>query len=161
MKLVLDSSVIIAFYTELNKPELMQSLINLGHELIIPLSVLEEIKKGQTITRLQPDVNNQKITIRSKLESEINRLNRRYPSLHKGEIEVILWGLSYNNSGEQYLCIIDDKQARQVALKNKIKITGTIGLLKMLSDAGLISESERENLVKQLTGLGFRLKHKP
>nr|MDO8079349.1 hypothetical protein [Candidatus Freyarchaeota archaeon] len=161
MKLVLDSSVIIAFYTELNKPELLKNLINLGHELIIPSSVLEEIKRGRTITKLQPDINNQKLTVQAKQESEITNLNKRYPSLGKGEIEVILWGLYYDGSGEQYLCVIDDKQARHVAEKNKIRITGTIGLIKTLSDVRLISEEEKENLVNQLTNSGFRLKNKP
>lgn len=83
---------------------------------------------------------------------ELMKLKVRFPGLHEGELEVIWWGFQFKDC----LCVLDDKKARKSATKLGLKITGTIGILHILNEIGMISEEERKDLCLKLIELGFR-----
>ena len=92
MKLILDASVFIAFYTELKMGYLLTSMQKQGYEILVPEYILrneiktdldmlhEAIKKGEI--RILPQIR----------DEDIEELRFRFPSLNRGELEVIWWG---------------------------------------------------------------------
>lgn len=156
---ILDSSPIIAFYSELNKPELLHKFIELGDELKIPKSVFQEIEKGKTSTQLKLSIKERKIEVLEPLpEKEILSFKNRHPYLGKGEIEVILYGIKFNSKGIKYCCIIDDRKASKIAEKYKIIFTGVIGLIELLAEKKVISEEYKTEIMNQLRSSTFRMK---
>jgi predicted nucleic acid-binding protein len=157
MKIILDSSAVIAFLSELNRPKLLSELNELGYILLIPNSVFQEIKKGRTFPMLQESIQNKAIILSDKNDSkEIQKLKYRYPALHDGEIEVILKGMKLNESNDEYFCVIDERPARKIANQCNIKIVYTIELLDILEEKGIIKD--KNELVKKLKEAGFYVK---
>jgi predicted nucleic acid-binding protein len=71
-------------------------------------------------------------------------------SLGTGEREAIAIALELHAD----LLLVDDKKARRIAQQHGIPVTGTLGLLKVAHDRGLIALTEA---LPQLLRLGFRL----
>lgn len=155
---ILDSSPVIAFYTELNEPDMLHKFIELGYELRIPESVFKEIENGRTSDTLKSNIANGNIEIIASLpEKEILHFKNRYPYLGNGEIEVILLWLKLKTSVDKNFCIIDDKKARTVAEKHNVVFTGTIGLINMLLKKQAINKDKREKLINKLSSSRFRM----
>ncbi|MFA4701385.1 DUF3368 domain-containing protein [Pyrococcus kukulkanii] len=81
---------------------------------------------------------------------EVNAEN--IPGLHRGEIEAIVLA-KINNCW----VVLDDLKARKVARGENVKVIGTLGILRLLKDLGLV-EFEPKELFKELTKVGFRIK---
>lgn len=159
-KLILDTTVLVAFYTELQRPELLKSLRDFGYELIIPRAVYDELKLDRNFKQIECDVENGAISVLEKVpESELMLLKFRFPSLHDGELEVIWWGRKFHSGGKNYFCILDDKTARKSANKSGLRIKGTIGILDLLNDLEIITKEQKKELCLTLADLGFRFPH--
>lgn len=156
---ILDSSPIIAFYSELNNPDILHKFKQLGYELRIPKSVFKEIEKGKTSDKLKSNISCGNIKIMASLpEEEIIHFNKKYPYLGNGEIEVILWWLKLKRSINKNYCIIDDRRARKVAEKYNVVFTGTIGLINLLFKKQAIDNNKRDKLINKLHSSRFRIK---
>lgn len=156
---ILDSSPIIAFYSELNNPDLLYMFITLGYELRMPKGVFSELEIGRTAEKLKSSIREGKIKILDDLaEGDILFFKNRYPYLGIGEIEVILWWLKLKSDSNKHYCIIDDKKARKVAGKYQVVFTGTIGLIDLLLKKQVITQNERTEFIKKLSVSGFRIK---
>lgn len=95
MILILDASPIIAFYSEMRKPQLLHELTDYGYHLVAPDAVVSEILKGRkpTWSTLQKAIEDGKIkTVTDFSSSEISAFKKRYPSLDEGEIQVLILG---------------------------------------------------------------------
>ena len=155
---ILDSSPVIAFYTELDEPEILHKFTELGYELKIPRSVLKEIENGRTSDPLKSNIANGNIEILASLpEEDIFHFKNRYPYLGYGEIEVILWWLKLESSIDKNYCIIDDKKARLIAEKYNVVFTGTIGLIELLLKKQAITKDKRDELINKLSSSRFRM----
>lgn len=155
MKLILDATVLIAFYTELQRSDLLKSLAFRGFELLIPNAVYDELIPDKNFEQLKKDIYANLFSVLSPVPSdEIRRLRFRFPWLHDGELEVIWWGQQFDK--DEYYCILDDKKARESARKLGLKVKGTVGLLRLLNDIGVISKEERKELCLELVKRGFR-----
>jgi predicted nucleic acid-binding protein len=164
MILIFDASAIIAFYSEkeLNKPSLLHQLIEFGYSLVVPIAVVDEIRKGRkrTSSVLNTAIEEGKIAIyNSFLVNEISRFKKRYPKLAEGEAQVLVLGMKAMKEGKEYYCILDEGPATKIALEYKISKKGTIGLLSLLNDLGIIDEDEKENLLRMLKQSRFRVKN--
>jgi len=156
---ILDSSPVIAFYTELDDPEILHKFAEFGYELRIPRSVFEEIENGKTSDALKSNIACGNIEILASLpEEDIFHFKNRYPYLGMGEIEVILWWLKLESSVDKNYCIIDDKKARKIAEKHNVVFTGTIGLIELLLKKQAINKDKREELINKLSSSRFRMK---
>jgi len=161
MLLILDASVLIAFYSEkeLNEPELLHRLAKNDCTLVIPLAVFKEIENGrkQTIAILSKALESGIITVNKDVTSEeTETFGKRYPKLHDGEIQVLLLGLRNKTSGRSYFCCVDEDPGRTVADKIGVAVKGTKGLVKLLSEKQVISNEKMESLLYRLNHCNFR-----
>ena len=154
-KLIVNSSFLIAIYSELERADLIDKLIEMNFKLLAPKGVLEELRDGKAFPKIISDVSLGKIEIlEATPEGELQGFMRKYPSLHRGEIEVIDWGLK---SRGETKCLLDDGKARKVAKLLGLDMIGTLGVLKLLKEAGKISQKEFFDLLRRLKEKGFRL----
>nr|MDO8046014.1 hypothetical protein [Candidatus Baldrarchaeota archaeon] len=160
MKLILDSSVLIAFYTELGRPELLHLLKDFGYDLLIPRGVFREVSLDPSFDRIQNDIRDKLVLLNELTGREIGELKSRYISLGLGELEVIWWGKHFKGRNEDYVCALDDLKARKIAKKLELNIIGTLGIIKLLNKFGVISKDELFKLYKTLKAKGFRLPDK-
>lgn len=161
MILILDASPIIAFYSEIGEPRLLHELTNYGYQLIAPIAVVNEILKGRkpTWSILERAIKCRNITIFNKFSSsEISGFRRRFPNLHEGEIQVLILGVKMKKAGSEYICVFDEGSARKIATRHGIAKTGTIGLIDVLNDLGIIDKKIKENLLNILNHSKFRIK---
>ena len=157
MKLILDTSVLIAFYTELRMEHLLLSLRKHGFEILVPEYILREEMKSD-LDRLHKAVRNNEIDTLSQAPNEdIQTLKDRFPSLNRGELEVMWWGMHFKKCNETYSAVIDDGKARKCAQKLKIEITGTLGLIEILNDLEILSKKEKAIICRTLRSKGFRM----
>jgi predicted nucleic acid-binding protein len=156
MLLILDSSVIIAFMTEMDDGEYLQALCSLGFKLIITGGVIKEVKKEPGVSRLKKAVTEQWIEVWETSQSEFDFYKTRYPMLDYAEIEVIQKGIESKLSGLDYCCVLDEGAGRKIADNLGLKKTGTEGLLNNMNHLGVIDESIKEKLFNKLGQSSFR-----
>jgi len=160
--MIIDASSIIAFYSEdeLNESELLHALVQSNRNLVIPIAVYEEIRKGgkPTFSMLSKAIENNKIKVSSDITPEETALfGKRHPRLGDGELQVLLLGLRLKAKGTPYCCVIDEGAARSIAKRNELAVKGTKGLIVLLNQIGLIDKSKMENLLYKLEHCNFRL----
>lgn len=156
-KMILDTTVLVAFYTELQRQDLLKSLKGLECELLIPRAVYEELKLDRNFQKINEDIKRGIILVLDDVPSEeLMHLKFKFPSLHDGELEVIWWGQRFHANGENYFCVLDDRTARKSATKSGLRIKGTIGILNLLNDFEIITKEQKRELCLSLVKLGFR-----
>ncbi|MHA1309163.1 MAG: hypothetical protein ACTSO7_17330, partial [Candidatus Heimdallarchaeota archaeon] len=64
------------------------------------------------------------------------------------------------NIGEEYLCLLDDKKARNIASSLGLEIIGTLGIMDKLFLAGLLAKEEYQLYLKKLKTSKFRVPSK-
>ena len=155
---ILDSSVIIAFYSELKQPDLLHEWTKLGHDLYIPDGVKNEIVEKSTKKILKTNIDKGLIIELTNIKKKsLEEFKNRYPFLGAGEIEVLIWARTYKERNICSYCILDDKKARNVAERLDLNFTGCIGLIQKLVDKNVISSDEKKSLYKKLRSSGFRI----
>jgi predicted nucleic acid-binding protein len=130
--MIVSNSTPISNLLHIKHVHLLQKLFKKVH---IPDAVADELNvffKGSH--DFQDCLNNNHIIIKS-VES-VHFVTHMTPYLHKGEIEAIC--LSLENGA--VLCLMDDKDGREVAQMNQLPVTGTLGILLKAKSLGYISE---------------------
>ncbi len=157
---ILDTSVIVAFYKELDDPSILHNFNKLGYQLYIPNCVFQEALKGEScFSKIKYYVANGTIKVLDDIpKDDIDKFRRKHPYLGLGEIEVMLCYIKYKLDKIKCYCILDDKRARKTAEKYGIVFTGTIGLINILHEKGAISDKEKDELLKKLINSTFRIK---
>lgn len=152
---ILDSSFLIAIITDIECEQLIENLIKLNHELIVPYSVCHEVifGKGEIPFQNMIDKNYFRVVQLNTIE-ELGNLQTTYPYLGFGELDTIL---TYEKLKTNAYCILDDKLARKIAKARLLQFTGTLGLLKLLNDRSLISNEDYLKTLKDLSRSGFRM----
>ena len=74
--------------------------------------------------------------------------------LGAGESEVIALGVELSQGGEQVEMVLDDLQARRIALSYGLRIVGTVGLLIRAKQSGYIERVRA--ILQQMRASGFR-----
>jgi len=74
------------------------------------------------------------------------------PSLGAGESDSIRFALQ---SPDESLLIVDDRLARRFALKQGINIVGTVRILDLAEQRGLIKSAEQS--VAEMSAIGYRV----
>jgi len=157
MKLILDTSVLIAFYTELRKEHFLLSLQEHGYDMLVPEYVFRSEMKSD-YEKLDEAVKRNEITILSRIRDEdIEVLKGRFPSLNRGELEVIWWGMKLRSENELYACVLDDGKARKCAQRSEVEIIGSLGIIEILNDLEIISKEEKRRICETLRKKGFRM----
>jgi len=158
LKLVLDASVIIAFFTEMDDGPYLRLLTDSGIELFVTMGVVAEVKKEPAINRLRKAIKDGWISVKTVSSSQFDDFKGRFPMLDYAEIEVLLVGLVFKQCGEDYCCVLDEGPGRKIADALSLEKTGTIGLLNMLNKRGIIDKETKEKLLCKLEQSTFRLR---
>ncbi|MGD6853134.1 MAG: hypothetical protein ACQCN6_13830 [Candidatus Bathyarchaeia archaeon] len=154
--LILDSSVIIAFMTEMDDGEYLKALCSMGFKVTITKGVIEEVKKEPGKSRLAKAVEEKWIGIQAIPDEEFNFFRKRYPMLDYAEVEVIRKGIELKELGIEYCCIIDEGAGRKIADNLGLQKMGTEGLLNKMNHLSIIDASIKEKLFKKLYQSSFR-----
>jgi len=154
MILITDATLLIAIYDEreLGNPEILAKILSMGYELLIPTAVGEEVSRYQ---EQGLDVSQFESTVPFK-EDLFPQQTSNY-QLGAGEIEVIAYGLYLKNIGEEYLCLLDDKKARNIASSLGLEIIGTLGIMDKLFLTDFLTKEEYKLYLKKLKTSKFRV----
>lgn len=155
IKLLLDASAIISWCEELESLEIKEMLESKGYELVITEKVEEEVLENE-VTSLHREVV-ESVEIVSPDKETYRRLYSIKPRLGEGEVSIICVGKELDQAREDYLCVLDDKLARETCEDEDIHRTGSIGLLNLLIADNLITENEAKQKLRIMDKNGARL----
>jgi predicted nucleic acid-binding protein len=144
LKATVDSSVLIA----LGKLGYLNLVGQVLDKLVVPESVLEEIKKDQACREVNELTNAGLIEVTKGSKDEL--LNMLLSSLGKGASETIVLALELGTD----VALLDDLRARKTARRLKVKVMGTLAVLKVLIELKLVDEKP-EDLCEKLMDQGF------
>jgi len=155
---ILDATTIIAVFNEINCPDLINKILELGHELVIPSHILKsELLDKSTLKLTQKFVKEEKIQILEKNSlEEIQEFQKDFPGLGLGECDSMLSYQKLKGDGDKVYCILDDGKARSKASELDIEYTGLIGLLKLIKDRNIMNSDEIDEVITMLKKSNFR-----
>lgn len=156
MLFILDSSVIIAFMSEMDDGEYLFALSLQGFKLIVTDGVVQEVKREPGKSRLKTAIKEAWITVESTPRAEYDFFKKRYPMLDYAEVEVIQKGLELKYSGLEYCCILDEGAGRKIADSLGLNKIGTEGLLAIMNHSGVVDETIMKKLLNKLGQSSFR-----
>lgn len=143
-----DSSSVIAFLHDLDRPDLLEQLCTEDRKLLICEAVAKELRGGKTGKHLHKCPSLEYPADSHGIDTE--QLAARFPYLGPGEIGVLAWGLHHSGRASRYVLVLDDKRARTAASKLNLKLTGTIGIIRSMNDLGIVPHEEAADLEKTL-----------
>lgn len=151
--LIFDSSAIFNFGHRGNLEKILIQLKN-NFELIITKEVFEEITKNERYRNYYNDLVNKYFVFKNiSLTKEATKIiSQVSENLGKGELSVIISAISLNG-----MAVIDEKLARTIAIRFKISVIGTLGILSIFFNEKKLSETELRTLVSTLRNNGFRI----
>ncbi len=155
---ILDASVLIGIFDLINRPDVFDDILKLGHELVIPKYVQKEVEAKSTNIDVQKLIKEGKLTYSERNSFiEIMHFKSTARKLKEGEIDVILTYTKLGGYKNNVYCVLDDGYARKVSSKAKIKHTGLIGLILMLADKGIKSFDEADEILTLLYNSKFHM----
>ncbi|QDA30704.1 DUF3368 domain-containing protein [Thermococcus indicus] len=146
MRVVFNSSPLIV----LGKLGYLDIVVSLFEEALVPEGVLDEImaKEDKVSLEVSNLINMKALEVREPKKGLIPN----YSGLHRGELEAIALAKEMNA-----IVVLDDLKARKAARLEGLRVTGTLGILKVLRDGGLIEDNPKE-LLNKLNHVGFRIR---
>ncbi|KZX16799.1 hypothetical protein MBCUT_05180 [Methanobrevibacter cuticularis] len=155
-----DTSPIILFVDFIGSRECIDYLCRLGKNISISQEVYNEYYHETTYwlnnNLLKHYIENQKINlIKKDISEELSELSKRYPSLHEGELSIIALGKLCQKNSKNYLCVIDDKKARNIAKKLNLNLSGSIGLIKLLKSKNIFNENDINFIISDIENSKF------
>jgi len=158
LKLVLDASVIIAFFRELDDGQFLNALTKMGFEIYVTDGVIAEVKKEPESSRLKQAICEGWIKNKSVEKHKFDTFKNIYPMLDYAEVEVLICCLGFKFRNENYCCVLDEGAGRKIADTLALEKTGTLGLLKILNDTNIIDAKCMEKLLNKLEQSTFRFR---
>ena len=146
--IVLDTSVLSAFSENKRLPLLQEILARLRINAVIPHTVERELIFPDLISAL--DKNSGWISV-----EKVHDFGKYLKTIHDGEAGVI-------TLAKKHGCIaaLDDLDARKIANKEQVKITGTLGIIKTGYELCPIKDkSELRDIINELKISGFFMTH--
>lgn len=162
-----DTSVLILFLDYIPDINCINILCDFGEDINITPEVYNEysLNNESSLIRINHSdvensinhyIDNNKIKIiKKEIESIKDKIRTRHPTLGKGEISIIALGILLNNN--DYYCVLDDKTARDVAIKYNLQLTGSIGLMIKIRDEDTWDDDELSQIVEKIRSSDFRV----
>lgn len=149
----------IAVLEELDRPDLVDKMLMLGHDLVIPKYIADvELISAKVRMRVGEMVESGKIKILEETPAaEMFEFLRDFPNAGLGESHVMLAYRKAVNANQVAYCILDDHDARARATRNNIEYTGLIGLFGLLKKRGILTARETDEIIAALRNTKFRL----
>ncbi len=152
---IFDTSSIICIFREIKFPKALDTCMKRGYELTTTQQVYDEIKRNPDTFREFATYGKFSV-MPVKDDPCFNKLSKRYPWLHSGEISVLCLGLQKQREHARYYRIIDER-ARTLKDKLQIRIHGTVGMLLWQKDRKDLSSGECHDLYKRFIASSFRI----
>ena len=158
MKLA-DSSCIVCVFTEINRPFILMDWMKRGYQIVITEQIHKELQENEKTNKaVKPEIEKGNIKINNLItEQELITFRTRYPVLGLGESSIIITALKFQQEKKRYYAILDDGNARKIASKLGINLTGTYGLLKTLKEKGHIDEQMFNQCKEEMEKSKFRI----
>ena len=128
---ILDSSTLICIFDELDRPDLVDKISQLGHDLAVPRYVLERELRSKAKRRTEELAAAGAVKILENSAEEFEDFLKSFPGLGSGECHVMLSYTKEAEGGRKAYCVLDERDARACAADAGIKYIGLIGLLRM------------------------------
>ena len=156
---IFDSAAVIAVLEEIDRPDLIDKMLMLGHDLVIPKYIADmELKSAKVRRGVGEMVESGKIRILEEMpEAEMLEFWRDFPNAGLGESHVMVAYRKAVNANQAAYCILDDLRARARAARNNVEYTGLLGLLGLLKKRGILTARETDEIVAALRNTNFRL----
>ena len=156
---IFDTAAVIAVLEELDRPDLIDKMLMLGHDLMIPKYIADvELSSAKVKRRLGEMVESGKIKILEETpEAEMLEFWRDFPKVGSGESHVMVAYRKAVNANQAAYCILDDRRARAHAARNNVEYTGLIGLFGLLKKRGILTAREIDEIIAALRNTNFRL----
>jgi len=133
---IFDATAIIAFLKDMDYPEGITKLSE-HYEIVIPESVVDEIKKSPGKERLRDLVKKKAVKIVKVDQPEVDQMLKNHPQLHRGECGAIALMQAYPDKDNA--CIVsDDSKARKNFQTLHFKWTER--LLDIMKERGMIDD---------------------
>lgn len=161
---LIDTSGIILFIDFIPQFNCISHLYNLNIQLFITKVVeAEYFEKSErvlnsfleTYPSLNYYIDNKIINIHETLDFE--ELKNRYPMLGAGELSILMLGLVYQKQNKDYVCIIDDKKARNIAEKLNLNIMGSLKLILEIKNNKIFNQSQIKQIISHIQKSPFRI----
>ncbi len=138
----------------LAKAQLLDYLFMLYDIIFIPETVFQEViikgkKNGHADAFLiEEKIKNSQIVVKN---VNFDRISPRTTKLHRGELEAILLAINSKNK----IILLDDEEARIFARIMKLKVKGTLGLLKDFVKHKLLEIKEALKFLNRLNEIMY------
>jgi predicted nucleic acid-binding protein len=148
--IILDNSVISAF-CEIGRLELLREILHkLNLQAIIPTTVLKEIIFDDALLAVTTGESSGDNWIKV---MPVNNYAAYLKLLHPGEAGVIALAKQMN-----CIAALDDLDARKVSEKENIRLTGTLGIVKVGYELCPVKDMhELKNIIQELRRVWFRM----
>ena len=103
---ILDSSAIICILDELGRPDLMDKVLELGHDLAVPRYIVESELRGRVKRKIKEMAKVGKVVILENTAEDL-KFSDRLPKLGPGERNVLLSYRKAIGEGRRAYCILD------------------------------------------------------
>jgi predicted nucleic acid-binding protein len=152
----------VCIFAEINKPFILMDWVKRGYQIIITEQVYKELQNNEKTHKIvSPEIKKGNIKVNTIItEQELKIFRTRYPFLGLGESSVILTALKLQQEKKRYYAILDDGNARKIASRLGINLTGTYGLLKTLKEKGHIDEQMFNQCIQEMEKSKFRIDFK-
>ena len=158
MKLMYTSSLIL-FLEYIPEYEFIITFSETGELMIITSDVEEEFYVKRDSSKFNEDYNLEKLINDGMIIKEDCDMHdlfiNRYFYLGEGEKSIMSLALKYKEQSKEYFCVIDDKDARKIALKLNLNVKGSIGLLLLLKEKGVLENTGE--IVEKIRKSQFRI----
>ena len=158
MKLVLDTSVIIAFFTEIDDGEFLYALTKKDFEIYVTDGVIAEVNREPASSRLKQAMHDGWIKSKSVEKHKFESFKNANPMLDYAEVEVLICCLGFKSCNEEYCCVLDEGAGRKIADSLHLSKTGTLGLLRIMNETEIIDGECMKKLLNRLGQSTFRLR---
>ena len=131
----------------LHQVALLELLPDVFGKVHVPIAVASELAQGRRLGISLPDVN----TLSWVEIQQVSDSSALADNLGRGEAEVIALGLRLQNA----LVVLDDREARRQAAAMGLEMVGTLGILVLAKEKGLLGAVAPP--MEKLQAAGFRL----
>ena len=154
---ILDTTVLIAIFQDIDCPDLIDGLFKLGHDLIVTSHVMDELRDRDASQAAERFVRENKLQIyRENSTGEVESFKKNARHLGLGECSSILAWQKLHMVHKAY-CIFDDRRARKRAESMGIRCKGLVGLLKLMRDRNILTLVEYRHVLTALKNSRFWL----
>lgn len=151
MSLIINNTVLSNF-ASVGKLDILKKLYGKAY---ITLEVYEEVENGirsgrKFLNLVKTAINEEWLSVIELNEDELTIFNEILEALDYGEASCIAIAKE-----RKYSFLSDDKNARKIAERFKIKYNGTIGILSLAYNKGIISKKEANQILKDMIMNGY------